>query len=205
MQSIFLDFIKNNHLTESLKKEDLETLKTQSALLTVRNLKLVDLGLKISTALNRKGIKHQLLKGSMLFGLYNNFSDRTLRDVDILIDFSQIDNTISVLKDMGFFFPGRSKDNFKIKHIDGKYDLPKLINEEGLDVELHFSITGDYKTKCPLTTALLKNNYSRINMGHKIYGPTLEHNFVHILFHGISKERLGSGLFFYIRSYQNFY
>tara|TARA_Y100000768_G_scaffold223840_1_gene168970 strand:- start:37736 stop:38995 length:1260 start_codon:yes stop_codon:yes gene_type:complete len=197
LHKFFLDFMYKNKLTDYLNEDSLKKLKKEAILLSVRNLKLHEIARKISHEFELNNIRYSILKGlSISRIIYEDASFRTLRDLDVLVHVNDLDSAVLLLKKFGFYFPGRPVGNFKIFHSEDNYDLPKLIDSNGLIIEVHFSILGDYKNECFLTKEILRNENNFTIDEKNINAPSLEENFAHLLYHGTSKEILGSGLVF---------
>ena len=54
MQSIFLEFLKENDCTNIYKNDTISILQNQSKLLTIRNMQLISLGRKLADLMNKK-------------------------------------------------------------------------------------------------------------------------------------------------------
>ncbi len=197
LHQFFLNFISKNKIEECMEDENFNKLKNEALLLSVRNLKLHEIARKISHEFDINDIKFSILKGlSISKIIYEDISFRTMRDLDVLVDLNDLEKAILLLKKFGFYFPSKPDGDFKIIHSEDAYDLPRLIDSNGLIIEVHFSILGDYRNECALTNEILRNKNNFSIDGIKINAPSLEENFAHLLYHGTSKEILGSGLIF---------
>ena len=196
----FLEFVNDAQVEKKFDKKILNRLAYESKLLASRNLEIIKTGIQIADILNQNNIEYVYLKGfGLVIDKYKNIADRTLRDIDILINVEDIDIVLKKLNEKGFYFRGRSnKENIEYLIDSDHYDLPCLVNEQGIIVELHYKIINKYPhDKCLLSNSIFKNK-KKINVYNtEVYVTQDEENFVHILFHATSKEYFSSGLYFF--------
>ena len=84
-------------------KKSLNRLAYESKLLASRNLEIIKTGIQIADILNQNNIEYVYLKGfGLVIDKYKNIADRTLRDIDILINVEDIDIVLKKLNEKVF-------------------------------------------------------------------------------------------------------
>ena len=107
---------------------------------------------------NKNKINCIPLKGAQLIFFYQQKpSKRPLRDLDILINESQIDEAVTLLLQNGFFFKSNKniKKGYKSSINPYSYDIEPLVNEDGICIEIHYKI---FKViKCSMSEIMWKS------------------------------------------------
>ena len=107
----YLDYKKLTHFS------DYEALKNLSDARTLKSLQIIEVSIKILRLFNQNKINCIPLKGAQLIFFYNHEpSKRPLRDLDILINESQIDDAVKLLLKNGFFFKSNKDIKKAINH-----------------------------------------------------------------------------------------
>jgi hypothetical protein len=188
----FINFLDCNKLTDF---SDYKTLKNLSDVRTLKSLQIIEASIKILQLFDKNKIKCIPLKGSQLIFFYNqNPSTRPLRDFDILVNKSQIDDAVILLLQNGFYF--KSNKDIKRGHKSSLnpvgYDIEPLVNDDGVRVEIHYKIFKDIK--CSLSEIMWeesKESYiSKINI-NRILPEILS---LHFIYHATSKQGFDVGV-----------
>ena len=98
MQSYFANNF--NHYKPNFRAhiESHESFNSEKVFLAARNLRIITEGLNISEEFQSNRIEHVFLKGfSLLPEFYENISDRTLKDIDILVAEENINHAVDKL------------------------------------------------------------------------------------------------------------
>ena len=99
-ENILLQYIYKNSIQDLFKSKDIYFLKNTSLDRSLNNLKIFNSSLKLFKILKRNNIKFKTLKGiNLLNDFYLDISDRSIRDIDILIDKKDIRLVIDLLKE----------------------------------------------------------------------------------------------------------
>jgi hypothetical protein len=162
--------LKSRQLTHLLPDELNTYLKEITLLNSTRNKSILEQIHHISELFKTHNIDHVFLKGSALIaaGFYNDFAERMLGDIDILVAEHQLDLAFSILK-KDSYYPIKQTlghDFFEHKH------LPRLKTDKYIcAVELHRKLFVNYKDK-----ALTNSNILLLKQENNgIYIPALQH------------------------------
>ena len=113
----------------------------------------------------------------MLNDFYLDISDRSIRDIDILIDKKDIRLVIDLLKEHKYSFKGNS---FIYGH--NVYDIKPIYDSSNVVIEIHHQAT--LNQKCQLTKQLLKNKENIL----------AEDLFLHLIYHASAKQGFDVGV-----------
>ena len=194
LEKLFMDFIKKNKLEDTFSERSLKALESNILLFSAHNLDLINSGIKISKVLSENSINHLFLKGFYLSNFsYQQISDRVMRDIDLLVHPDSLDQTYKVVNEMGFRFKNSKSDSPKGNLLE-RYDLPVMIDNKGLHLEIHYRIFQQNNTlKCELSNQMLQNPIKK-NIGKNILPfASVELNFIHLLYHATKKEFFAPG------------
>lgn len=181
---------QNNSITKSLKinanKRSLKSFIIKESLL------------KVCEELSKKEIDYVLLKGSNFIDSSYNYTNRNLRDIDILIDLKQIQRAIKIFEKMGYSFTKKNKMNFfEFAYNKYNYDLPPMRNENGICIEIHFKIIANSETSpCVFGQNLLANRKVQNIYNIEINFCEESYLILHLIYHGTSKGFFDVGLNF---------
>jgi hypothetical protein len=185
----YLDCKKLTHFS------DYDTLKKFSDLRTLKSFQIIEASLQILRLFNKNKIKCIPLKGAQLIFFYDQeLSKRPLRDLDVLINESQIDDAVRLLLQNGFFFKSNKdiKRGYKSSVNPGGYDIEPLFNDNGVCIEIHYKIFKDIK--CSMSEIMWehsKNTYiSDINI-NRLLPEILS---LHFIYHSTSKQGFDVGV-----------
>ena len=191
-EKYLIDYLEYNKLTDFY---EYESLKKLSDARTLKSLKIIEASIRIFKLFNNNGIKYIPLKGSQLIFFYNQSpSKRPIRDLDILIKESEIDNAVKILLKNGFYFKSNKyiSENYK-KSINPKgYDIEPLINDDGVHIEIHYKI---YKSsKCAMSELMWQEALKTSISETKINRLPLEILSLHFIYHSTSKQGFDVGV-----------
>ena len=188
----FINYLDNNKLNYF---SDYESLKNLSDLRTLKSFQIIEASIKILQLFDKNKINCIPLKGSQLIFFYNqNPSIRPLRDLDLLINKSQIDDAVGLLLQNGFFFKSNKdiKKGLESSLNPGGYDIEPLVNDEGVCIEVHYKIFKDIK--CSMSEIMWeeskKSCISQININRML--PEILS--LHFIYHATSKQGFDVGV-----------
>ena len=93
-----------------------------------------------------------------------------------------INHAVDSLISLGFKFKN-NKDYEVINLSMDHYDVPNLINEDGVIVELHYKILPTIETtSCELTESIFKTKNKAVLLGSNIFIPSINDNFMHLFY-----------------------
>lgn len=191
-EKYFINYLDCNKLTDF---PDYETLRKLSDARTLKSLQIIEASIKILQLFDKNKINCIPLKGSQLIFFYNqNPSMRPLRDLDILINKSQIDDAVRLLLQNGFFFESNKdiKKGHKSPLNPGGYDIEPLVNNDGVRIEIHYKIFKDIK--CSMSEIMWeeskKSCISQININRML--PEILS--LHFIYHATSKQGFDVGV-----------
>ena len=97
----------------------------------------------LKKSLNEHGINHLFLKGPDLSQrLHEDFSRRQCKDLDLYVNENQLDNTLNVLKDLGYMLHKRYHQTPKQQELVRKWyhEYYLFQHQKGILVELHWHL-----------------------------------------------------------------
>lgn len=158
-------------LLELLPNDLSKYLKELTTINRNRNQSLLNQIKTISVLFNTHGIHHVFVKGCALLasGYYNDYGERLIGDIDILVDLKHIYKAECVLKDANY--------NSQEQTLFGKYKdhrhLPRLTHPEHLGaVEIHSKLLRKEKQNLLSVNTILENQ--KIINGVSV--PSIKHN-----------------------------
>ena len=140
-----------------------------------------------------------LLKGAYMSNfMYQDFSMRSMRDLDILVDESDFLKIINIMLDNDYCFLSSSKKELTKFNFNYAHQAPILVDRFGVAFEIHHRLktkpeinNSDY-----LTENLLKNKKKETLFNSPVSIPDENFAFIHCCHHAISKSRLNIGPIF---------
>ena len=152
-------------------------------------------GLDFLGALADRNIDYVALKGFSLLS-NNGQKDRIMRDIDILVNKESIADVISIATQYGFKFQNHKTFNpSMIDPLSRYYDLPNMVDELGVCLEIHFRIDSKQRMIPCSISSLMLENASSINVNNKkIKVSSMELSLIHILFHASIKGNFDAGI-----------
>lgn len=186
-------FLLSNVLKRSIIRSEsdndhafFQILNRQHFLNTIVKERLLNFSKVLAKKLNSQNIDYCFLKGTALSLRDNkNLEERFYRDIDILVNDKNIDDVYEILKNFGFKYSNPLVNDTTI-YRKKWHQLPPLINNEGIIVEIHHRITcpSIYK-KCHITDLALKSKEKiqgikciscNLAIIHALYHGTLHHD-----------------------------
>ena len=138
-----------------------------------RNIKLISEASQISNIFLKKEINYVFLKGTAhLFSkVYNDIGERMMGDIDILVDRKDLDQSIKVLKDEGYY-------DIEYSFFENMHYTRQIHKERLFGVEVHTKLL-DLKNEKFIEAMSILNN--RIKLG-KIYTPSFKDQLYHNIY-----------------------
>ena len=166
-----------------------------SNLRTSKSLQITSDAYIVFKALHGNNINFIPLKGLQLIYFYKkNLAYRSIRDIDLLVKEEDIAQTVSVLKNIGFYFKSNwtVKINRKFSKNNTTYDIEPMFNENGVCIEIHYKIFKE--VNCSLSNQMWSqiNTYQIGEM--KLNKLSVEILALHIIYHASSKQGFDVGV-----------
>lgn len=193
--SHFEDFIETNKLALYEDKSIYIRLVQRNNHIASKNLAMLRYGQIISDVFKKKGIEHVFLKGfALITAYYEDIRHREIKDIDILVHKSDAKEAYRLIGDLGFYSKNNKTPNNNFKIDESKYCLPDLINEDGIVIELHFSLGNEKDLTSSMLSKEIFNYKCYTNIGETslpIPGPN--QLLLSNIYHGITKELFRPG------------
>ena len=140
-----------------------------------------------------------LLKGAFMSNfIYQNFTMRSMRDIDVLVDEDDFLKIVNIMLANGFVFLNSRKD--KLNKFDFKYahQAPILVDRFGIAFEIHHRLKTqpELKNSDFLTENLINHKKEKILFDTSVSIPTDNFAFIHCCYHAINKSKLSIGPIF---------
>jgi len=184
-------FLKQTGLIQKLPQQRKKELEQFIDSRKINSFKIFSEFIKVAQALNSKKIIFIPLKGLHLnLEIYKNLSLRNIRDIDLLIKKESLTSYLECLFSIGYKFKNSDIQPKDFKYSDYHYDIPVLINENGIHVETHLKIID-----AKFNQLIFEKSYK------KKYSDTLyldfmsnENLIIHLIYHGTIKNGFDNGL-----------
>lgn len=131
---------------------------------------------------------HVFLKGISYLDTID-INKRYFRDIDVLIGEEDIAKAVEIANQHGFEFKNQiAFSQSMITDSNSSYNLPPMVDSNGIILELHYRIMDQYDSKvCPLATDMLKNT-KIININNMQFKVAInELSFIHLIYHATQK------------------
>tara|TARA_B100001059_G_C17837057_1_gene588959 strand:+ start:5270 stop:6349 length:1080 start_codon:yes stop_codon:yes gene_type:complete len=140
-----------------------------------------------------------LLKGAYMSNfMYQDFSMRSMRDIDILVDEGDFLKIVNVLLENGYFFLNSNERKLTKFNFNYAHQAPILVDRFGVAVEIHHRLktypeinNSDYLSK-----HLIKNKKEKTLFDLPVSIPDNNFAFIHCCYHAINKSKLNIGPIF---------
>lgn len=192
LETIFLKFILDKKLEKHFRTSFIKNLKINTDLQKAQFLNISHEIIDIQQIFHENKIDAIFLKGVfMSFYVYQNSQDRTMNDIDILIEENKIVEIYNLLISNGYVHENGKyvyEDNELQEIIKKSHQLPNLISPNNISIELHSRITKQRDfNDCPFLDNFLNENKKYNLLGTKIRLPNhldaachqIEHAIVH--------------------------
>ena len=197
LSGIFLEFLKQVEEIPFREETFYKRFLKRHSFVTKKNILFYEDCINISNQLEKNKLTNKFLKGVPLsLNNYKKINLREIRDIDLLVEQSELKSVIQELENIGFYWTKNPKIKLKEIELDSNkyYDTPELINANGTKIELHFQLG---KVRPELEEIIRKEILScsekacignnRLSVADNLS------NFMHLLYHGISKELFNPG------------
>lgn len=186
-------FIKKNNIEDKFPSKLLKNLNETVSYKNYRSLLIFQEILNISSLFKKNKINYVFLKGSANLNLNSKYLT-PMRDIDILVAPQDISLAVKLISDAGFFRPDKSKYLYdRIPDNPNTYNLPLLMNEKDIFLEIHYKIISDDELPCRLSRYIFENKCIHDIGGESLSVPCNESMILHYLYHGISKGNFDVG------------
>jgi len=188
----FVNYLKHKKLTHF---SNYKYLKSLSDARTLKSLQIIEASIKILKLFNSNKIDCIPLKGAQLIFFYNQSpSIRPMRDLDILINESQIDDAVRLLLQNGFFFESKAniQNDYKSSINKNRYDIEHIVNDQGVCIELHYKIFP--KSVCSISKVMWDNYEKSFIKDIQISRLPPEILSLHFIYHSTTKEGFDVGV-----------
>ena len=190
-----LNFIYSEGLEKYVKSINLSNLENIAKKYASKTLETKKNGLNFLKILTEKNISYVALKGFSLLPEINP-KDRIIRDLDILVEKDHIASVANLALKNNFRFKNhKSYAESMVDSLSRYYDLPNMIDESGVCLEIHFRIDANQKKiPCSISALMLQEGTSKNFKDTKISISSMEMNIIGILFHASIKGNFDSGI-----------
>ena len=188
----FINYLEYNKLRQF---SDYQALKNLSDSRTLKSLQIIEASVQIFRLFNKNGISFIPLKGAQLIFFYNQSpSERPLRDLDILVEESDIDDAVKLLLYNGFFFKSKKdfKKDYKSSINPRGYDIEPLFNNDGVCIEIHYKIFQE--EKCSMSKVMWEQSEKSSLSEIEINKLLPEIHCLHLIYHSTSKQGFDVGV-----------
>ncbi len=184
-------FLKTSGLIEKLPQQKKKELEQFIDSRKINTLRIFSEFIKVAQVLNSKKITFIPLKGIHLnLETYKNLAFRNIRDIDLLVKEESLISFLECMFEIGYKFKNVNIKPKDFKYSGYHYDIPVLINENGIHVETHLEIIND-----KFNQLIFEKSYK------KKYSDNLCLNFmsnenliIHLIYHGTIKNGFDNGL-----------
>ncbi len=188
-------FLKKKNLLNEIDDENISAIKSSIEIRTKKSLATYYKAIKILHEFTTEGITYVSLKG-ISYLEYSNTFERPIRDIDVLVAFDDIEKAVEIALKNGFRFQNHNKfSNNMIVDNSDVYDLPDLIDENNVCLEIHYKILRDSKlSRCELSNFLFESAKSFSIHGKNIKSSNLSSCISHLIYHTSKKGNFDIGL-----------
>lgn len=186
IEPVLYDFIVGNGLIKSFKNKHIEFLRKAINTRSITRLLIIDEIKKISKILNQNNIDHVFLKGASFIN-YEFAKNRTIRDIDILINHNDVIDIIRIME------LNEYKHNIKNNFDFGKnYSLPAIFSKNSMPIEFHYKIfRHSDKNVCCLSNGMALSKI--LDKNFDLYVPRPEFLILHLIYHSSKKGYYNNG------------
>ena len=179
--------MNNQDFRESLLLAQKKSLQNQSSLKS------------FLTIVNANNIDVCLLKGSYMANFaYPNFTMRTMRDIDVLVEEASFFRIINIMLTSGYSFLNSKRNKLKKFNFSYSHQAPVLIDKFGTAFEIHHRLKRypEFKNSDFLAEKLMKSKKEKKIFDLKVSVPSANFAFIHCCYHAIGKGKLNVGPIF---------
>lgn len=179
--------MNNQDFRESLLQTQKKSLQNQSSLKSF---------LKLASA---NKIDVCLLKGSYMANFaYPNFTMRTMRDIDVLVEEASFFRIVNIMLTSGYSFLNSKIKKFKKFNFSYSHQAPILIDKFGTAFEIHHRLKRypEVNNSDHLAEKLMQSKREKKIFDLKVSVPSVNYAFIHCCYHAIKKGKLNVGPIF---------
>ncbi len=189
------EFLKKYDLLSAIEEEHIHAIKSSVEIKAKKSMITYHKGLKVLNEFTKDKINYVSLKGFSYLE-YNNTFDRPIRDIDVLIDHGDIERAVNIAMKNGFMFKNHKNfSNNMILNNSDIYDLPDLVDENNVCMEIHYKILRDSNSStCKLSKALFEDVKTFYFHGSNIKTSSLSSCLSHLAYHATKKGNFDIGL-----------
>ncbi len=140
-----------------------------------------------------------LLKGAFMSNfIYPNFSMRSMRDIDLLVDEGDFLKLLNIMLSNGYIFFNSSEKKIRRFNFNYAHQAPILIDRFGIAFEIHHRLktNSEIKNSDYLTKNLIEDKRKKILFDLPVSIPSDNFAFIHCCYHAICKSKLNIGPIF---------
>tara|TARA_B100001059_G_scaffold236559_1_gene287771 strand:- start:8511 stop:9587 length:1077 start_codon:yes stop_codon:yes gene_type:complete len=148
---------------------------------------------------NANNIDVCLLKGSYMANFaYPNFTMRTMRDIDVLVEEASFFRIINLMLTSGYSFLNSKIDKLKKFNFSYSHQAPILMDKFGTAFEIHHRLKRypEVKNSDHLAEKLMQSRREKKIFDLKVSVPSVNFAFIHCCYHAIRKGKLNIGPIF---------
>ena len=190
-----IEFIEENLLIDKVNKNDYKNLNYSAENRLKKSLITYEKSLDFFEKLSLEKVKYVALKGCSYILLTNNFK-RPVKDIDLLVDKSDIQKTVEIALRNGFKFQNhdRYSEDLIVKNSE-IYDLPNLLDQNNICIEIHYKILRESKQlPCMLAEDMLNEISSKNFLSKNIKTANRKQMIIHLIYHATKKGSFDNGL-----------
>lgn len=207
-KNIFLDYCINTNTASFFLDRASEEFRTamkshdfrESILLSKKKSLQHQTSLKSFLKLARNyDINVCLLKGAYMSNfVYPDFSMRSMRDIDVLVDERDFLKIVNVLLENGYFFLNSNERKLTKFNFNYAHQAPILVDRFGVAVEIHHRLKthSEINNSDYLSKHLIINKKEKTLFDLPVSVPDNNFAFIHCCYHAISKSKLNIGPIF---------
>lgn len=184
-------FLKTSGLIQKLPQQKKKELEQFIDSREINSLRIFSEFIKVAEALNSKKITFIPLKGLHLnLEIYKNLSFRNIRDIDLLVKQESIISYLECMFEIGYKFKNSDLKPDEFKCSSYHYDIPVLINKNGIHVETHLKIIDTKFNQLIYEESYEKKISDTLSMNFM----SNENLIIHLIYHGTIKNGFDNGL-----------
>ncbi len=190
-----LEFLDKNKLSPNINKSYLMELKNSAEFRAKKSLITYDKALSFLDDLTNHKINYISLKGISYLEYSKSFK-RPIRDIDILVEKKDIEKAVHIAFEHGFRFQNHNafSKSMLVKNSE-IYDLPDLIDNNKICLEIHYKVLIDKKNnECLLSKKMLEEKRAFSIHGKNIQTTNLYLHIAHLIFHSSKKGNFDVGI-----------
>tara|TARA_A100001388_G_scaffold159362_1_gene118856 strand:+ start:10885 stop:12072 length:1188 start_codon:yes stop_codon:yes gene_type:complete len=188
-------FLRNYGLLKVIEKKHIHTIRNSIEINAKKSMITYHKGLKILNEFTKNKINYVSLKG-FSYLKYSNTFNRPVRDIDVLINLDDIERAVDISIENGFRFRNHKKfsKDMILENTD-IYDLPDLVDENNVCLEIHYKILRDSKClSCNLSKSLFEDVQNFSIHGSNVKTSSLKSTISHLIYHASKKGNFDNGL-----------